>query len=295
MHTKMAGGDLPLQEMIARHISQSQSARFAVKTAASEEKAEEKKEGKKHERKETKAFEKKEDAKEESTEKTAGFDSLDGLYKFAHALQVVGEKIASDLNGGESVGGGEQIPVNKVTPGTQQYKKDGTKKFKVPASTPLETPGDSAGQTATQTHVSGAPGGAQGQVKSASRDFLLQKIAEAQGGGMTLDSASGQNVSVPKPASGGNSARAGIGSNEAAINFTKGKAKAPQKSQLAQVLAEPAFSGSSDTKLQENLSNTGKAGVKLASAARRALLEKIANDPNHPAHAKMVAVLSRGA
>lgn len=69
----------------------------------------------------------------------------------------------------------------------------------------------------------------------------------------------------------GNQARRLIGSNQAAIDATKRDAKGPVKSQLSEVLEEPALSSSTDPVLNENLRNTGKAGVKIAAAAREAL------------------------
>jgi hypothetical protein len=72
----------------------------------------------------------------------------------------------------------------------------------------------------------------------------------------------------------GNQARRLIASNQAAIDATKGDAKGPVKSQLSEVLDEPALSSSTDPVLGNNLQNTGKAGVKIAGA--RAVLEKVA-------------------
>jgi hypothetical protein len=72
----------------------------------------------------------------------------------------------------------------------------------------------------------------------------------------------------------GNQARRLIASNQAAIDATKRDAKGPVKSQLKEVLDEPALSPSTDSKLEENLRNTGKAGVKIAAA--KAALQKIA-------------------
>lgn len=72
----------------------------------------------------------------------------------------------------------------------------------------------------------------------------------------------------------GNQARRLIGSNQAAIDATKGDAKGPVKTQLSEVLEEPALSSSTDPVLENNLRNTGKAGVKIAAA--RATLEKVA-------------------
>ena len=74
----------------------------------------------------------------------------------------------------------------------------------------------------------------------------------------------------------GNQARKLIASNSAAINATKKDAKGPVKSQLKEVLDEPALSKKTDSKLQENLRNTGKAGVKIAAA--RQFLSKIASE-----------------
>lgn len=72
----------------------------------------------------------------------------------------------------------------------------------------------------------------------------------------------------------GNQARRLIGSNQAAIDATKRDAKGPVKSQLSEVLEEPALNHGTDPVLSENLRNTGEAGVKIAAA--RASLQKIA-------------------
>ena len=72
----------------------------------------------------------------------------------------------------------------------------------------------------------------------------------------------------------GNQGRRLIASNQAAIDATKRDAKGPVKTQLSEVLEEPALSSSTDPVLENNLQNTGKAGVKIAAA--RAVLEKVA-------------------
>lgn len=72
----------------------------------------------------------------------------------------------------------------------------------------------------------------------------------------------------------GNQGRRLIASNQAAIDATKGDAKGPVKTQLSEVLDEPALTSSTDSVLENNLQNTGKAGVKIAAA--RATLEKVA-------------------
>jgi hypothetical protein len=73
-----------------------------------------------------------------------------------------------------------------------------------------------------------------------------------------------------------------IGSNEAAINYTKGQAKAPVKPQLAKVLTEPALSAAHDKTLNQAFDHTGQAGVKIShsvrSLAARAVLEKMAEE-----------------
>jgi hypothetical protein len=72
----------------------------------------------------------------------------------------------------------------------------------------------------------------------------------------------------------GNQARRLIASNQAAIDATKRDAKGPVKSQLSEVLDEPALTSSTDPVLENNLQNTGKAGVKIAAA--RTFLAKVA-------------------
>lgn len=69
-----------------------------------------------------------------------------------------------------------------------------------------------------------------------------------------------------------------VASNEAAINYTKGQAKAQVKPQLSAVLTEPALSAAHDSTLGKAFENTGAAGVKISSAralAARAVLEKL--------------------
>lgn len=75
----------------------------------------------------------------------------------------------------------------------------------------------------------------------------------------------------------GNGARHLVDSNSAAINYTKREAKKPVVSPLKEVLDQPAFSRKHDNKLEENLRNTDKAGVKIAGIAARTQLQKIAS------------------
>lgn len=102
-------------------------------------------------------------------------------------------------------------------------------------------------------------------------NFILNKLAESAQGGETLDSAAGESGGAPVPS---NPGRQLISSNAAPAKATKREAKAPRKPELATVLSEPAFSAGKDNKVNENLRNASKGGVKIAAA--RALLQKIA-------------------
>jgi hypothetical protein len=75
---------------------------------------------------------------------------------------------------------------------------------------------------------------------------------------------------------GGEAGGAGlIGSNKGAIDYTKKDAKKLVVDPLKAALDQPAFSKKHDNKLEENLRNTGKAGVKIAGVT--AQLQKIAS------------------
>lgn len=120
------------------------------------------------------------------------------------------------------------------------------------------------------------------KVKKSSAEYILGKIAETIGGGMTLDSPSGQGVTPPSDAAGGNNVRSILESNQAVINMKKIDGKGPQKRMLSEVLSEPAWSKGTDSKVHENLQNASKGGVKIASsvktAAARAFLRKVAEE-----------------
>jgi len=85
---------------------------------------------------------------------------------------------------------------------------------------------------------------------------------------------------VPKLPGEASKQEALVGSNKAAINYTKQQAKAVPKARMGEVIDEPAQRKSTDPVLHENLDATSGAGVKLSSAeqvvAARALLRKIA-------------------
>lgn len=116
------------------------------------------------------------------------------------------------------------------------------------------------------------------QEKKSSVSYILDKLAEGEQerrmGGMTLDSKSGDGPKPPSGSKGGNNARSMIESNKAATDAKKVQTKAPQKKMMAEVLTEPALSKAHDSKVQDNLRNAAKGGVKIA--ASRELLKKIA-------------------
>lgn len=119
--------------------------------------------------------------------------------------------------------------------------------------------------------------------KLAGEDVMKSNISSPKSGGPIVGDGVQQVMDVtqhsPSPTDGsgyGNQQRGMIGSNQAAINYTKGGAKKPRATELAEVLRNPAFSPKHDGKLQEQLQNTGKAGVKIAGAQVRGLLKQAA-------------------
>jgi hypothetical protein len=72
-----------------------------------------------------------------------------------------------------------------------------------------------------------------------------------------------------------------IGSNQAAINYTRGQAYENRKTDMKKWLTEPMDSAAHDNTLQVAFDHTREAGPKVAStktAAARALLEKLAQE-----------------
>lgn len=91
--------------------------------------------------------------------------------------------------------------------------------------------------------------------------------------------ASASEEDVPAQPAAVNKQRRMIDSNQAAMNYSKGQAKAEPKRQMGQILDEPAQKRSTDPVLHENLDAAGQAGVKLSSiklAAARQYLKKLA-------------------
>lgn len=172
MHSKLAGLNLPLADMIANVIDQSRS-----KIAAVEEKDEKK------------SFPKKESKKEEKEEgeKTSSvidYQDPEQVEKLAAALDVMADlvKEAGDLNGGESKQGGSQLPVMPAVGGKQVYT--GAKaKTQIPAPTTKSTNDNPGAANAMATDEGRAPGGtgakypAKGVLKTAAEQ-ILAKINE---------------------------------------------------------------------------------------------------------------------
>ncbi len=120
---------------------------------------------------------------------------------------------------------------------------------------------------------------------------LIRKVAEdalspskIEAGKQNPPDSSSAEQNVPKqPSDVTSQARSMLGSNDAAINYKKQQAKADPKSDVNQVLAQPALTRSGDSTLHKVLANTNKAGVKFASirddsvkvAAARALLTNL--------------------
>ena len=145
MHSKLAGGHLPLQDMIAATISNART-----KLAAAEEKEGKEKEEKSDKVKKLVEYEKKEhggkvpSVKEEEEEKKASaidWDDPSQVEKLAAALEFIGDELEKDAdsvnNGGETRQGGQQLATNSAVGGKQDYSRDAAK-HQVPTSTGLE-------------------------------------------------------------------------------------------------------------------------------------------------------------
>jgi outer membrane lipoprotein SlyB len=112
------------------------------------------------------------------------------------------------------------------------------------------------------------------------------KISAGQTGQKGATAPSGATPSeegVPSEPSDVNKQKALIASNEAAINYTKGQAKADPKADMRDVVTEPAQSKATDPVLHRTLDHAAAAGPKIAadltrSAAARALLMKLAEE-----------------
>jgi hypothetical protein len=104
-----------------------------------------------------------------------------------------------------------------------------------------------------------------GKIAESAKSASVENGAESAQGGEQLSN------TAPVPS---NPGRQLISSNAAPKAATKREAKSPRKAELAQVLTEPAFSAAKDNKVNQNLRNAAKGGVKIAAA--RAFLAKVA-------------------
>ena len=225
---------------------------------------------------------------------------------YVHKLASAVDFINTHMKLAEEVGPGTgpnalETNVRGPTPGTQNYELGQATAQNLIPKKPGTAPGSEAGNTAPATSLDNneakRPGGDENW---ANKDVLKQgsaalqehtkvagtigrilgvmkKVAEDMSPAV---SSSGEGVpALPGPAS---SQAAMVGSNEAAINYTKRQAKAEPKAQMGEVLSEPAQVKSTDPVLQNNLSETAEAGTKVSSvktaAAARALLIKVAEE-----------------
>lgn len=166
--------------------------------------------------------------------------------------------------------------------------------------------------TAALGATAGGAGFAAGKLHSFAKDkekkgsapiTLLRKMAEDAINPAQISSSASVNPAEPPP--GASASQEGvpaepadvtsqkrlISSNEAAINYTKGQAKADPKKDVNQVLQEPALTSSTDKVLQQAFDNTGAAGVKISSAgslrktamqvgSQRVLLDRLLKQAN---------------
>jgi hypothetical protein len=124
--------------------------------------------------------------------------------------------------------------------------------------------------------------------KTAAPVELIRKLAEdainpahISAGAQVPPDASDAGHGVPtQPSDVSSQASSMLGSNQAAIDYTKGRAKADPKSDVAQLLVQPPLSREFDPVLHKVLDHTSAAGVKLSHdvtkiAAARALLSNL--------------------
>jgi hypothetical protein len=238
-------------------------------------------------------------------------DDMDKLASALDAVGDALTKQADSVdNGGEKKQGGEQLATQSPTPGKQNYARGAATAAHQPKKEADKSTVDNPGPaTAVSTDDKRPPGGgakypAKGVFKTASQsvrdlieakkaekagtvveeteksasvgneavDFILDKVAEFQGGGLVLSDDKAGNNPMPAMVPG----RSLIQNKDSIKNVTKKDAKSPRKAELTQVLTEPAMSKAHDPVVQNNLRNASKGGVKIAAA--KAYLQKIAEE-----------------
>ena len=109
--------------------------------------------------------------------------------------------------------------------------------------------------------------------KHASSDLYEKNLAVLGLKKVAADQASNHagvpsETGAPAEPSDVNKQKSMISSNEAAIKFTKGQAKADPKKDLNHLFVQPALSAAHDSVLQQAFSHTGEAGVKISAAVQ---------------------------
>jgi hypothetical protein len=185
--------------------------------------------------------------------------------------------------------GTKDNPGAKTAVETDEHKTPGGKGAKMPPNILRKTAGQSvkdriaaaakkaAGETeepveSESAEVEEEKTTSEAEKKASAADYILGKLAEAEGGGEKTPDDEKKTPgygSAKIPAEG-----AKVSNKDQIKNVTKRDAKSPRKAELAQVLTEPAMSAAHDSKVQENLRNASKGGVKIAGA--KAFLQKIA-------------------
>ena len=183
---------------------------------------------------------------------------------------------------------------NKPTPGVQSEAVGQANTGVIPMKPGKDSasPGQTNTDTAMETTINDPPGGKEswkdkdvlkqaaaalvkraGKATQVARVFSIIKEADVP----PQATASEEGVpALPGPAAAQEKL---IDSLQAAMNYTKRDAKAEPKERMGEVLDEPAQKKTTDTVLQNNLSNTEAAGTKISSvqaAATRAYLKKVA-------------------
>jgi hypothetical protein len=173
----------------------------------------------------------------------------------------------------------------------REQKKDRSRNAPPPMVPPMESGTVKGPATAMETNMHGdgatlhttqkdslmKAAKARKEKLAALKQRLLSKLAGEDVSSASIRGAKGsanpEDEAAPSQPQG--SERALIGSNQAAINFTKRQAKGVQKKVLRDVLDEPALSRATDSKLHDNLQNTNRAGVKISEVRQQ--MRKVAS------------------
>lgn len=208
---------------------------------------------------------------------------------------------------GPATGPGSDLGTNmdSPTPGMQSEQTGQAKHNQPPMNPTTDDAKKSDGQTnqatALETDMTSVPGGTGVQPTldepgnlSVDKKASIAKVrqmwkqaadaenpAKIDAGPTPLENPDGTAAeeNVPRQPAAFEKQRKMVDSIDAAINYTKGQAKAEPKARMGEVLTEPAQKKSTDPVLHQNLDNASAAGVKISSvkaAAARRYLRKIA-------------------